>query len=134
MGELLIPIETERRQTSRSRLRSLSPLPRRMRATISPLVFLLALASLLLHFVGSDRYGFFRDELYYIACGNHLALGYVDQPPLIGLIARLSSLALGTTLSAFRFFPALAGACLVLLTGGMTRELGGGVSPKRLRV
>jgi len=126
MGELLIPIETERRQTSRSRLRSLSPLPRRMRATISPLVFLLALASLLLHFVGSDRYGFFRDELYYIACGNHLALGYVDQPPLIGLIARLSSLALGTTLSAFRFFPALAGACLVLLTGGMTRELGGG--------
>jgi len=88
-------------------LRSLSPLPRRMRATISPLVFLLALASLLLHFVGSDRYGFFRDELYYIACGNHLALGYVDQPPLIGLIARLSSLALGTTYLRFAFSPRL---------------------------
>ena len=126
MRLLLIPIETEEVETrktgSRPPARLLGPVPR----PISPLVFFLALAGLLLHFAGSGRYGFFRDELYYIACGNHLAFGYVDHPPLIAIIARLSSLALGNALSAFRFFPALAGACLVLLTGLLTRELGGG--------
>jgi hypothetical protein len=93
---------------------------------ISRLIFVSAAACLLLHLAGSGRYGFFRDELYYIACGNHLATGYVDQPPLVALIARLSSLAFGNTLSGFRFFPGLVGACLVAMTGWMTRELGGG--------
>ena len=95
-------------------------------SSISPFLVFLALAGLLLHVAGSGRYGFFRDELYYIACGDHLAWGYVDQPPLIAVIARLSGFLLGTSLSDYRFFPALAGACLVLLTGGMAHELGGG--------
>jgi hypothetical protein len=86
----------------------------------------LAAIALLLHFAGSGRYGFFRDELYYIACGDHLAWGYIDQPPLIAVVARLSRLLLGASLSDFRFFPALAGACLILAAGWMTRELGGG--------
>ena len=96
------------------------------RTPISGLVFILAIVALVLHFVGRNHYGFFRDELYYIACGNHLAFGYVDQPPLIAVIARVSSLLLGTSLSAFRFFPALASACLVVLSGWMTHELDGG--------
>ncbi|HYM11812.1 MAG TPA: glycosyltransferase family 39 protein [Bryobacterales bacterium] len=91
----------------------------------SRILICLAAADVLLHFAGSGRYGFFRDELYYIACGQHLAWGYVDQPPLIAVIARLSAFLLGNSLLAFRFFPALAGACLVLLTGRMTRDLGG---------
>jgi MFS family permease len=126
MRKLLIPIETEKVETREADLLPPTGLPRPMPPPTSRIIFFLALADLLLHFVGSDRYGFFRDELYYIACGNHLAFGYVDQPPLIALVARLSSLALGTTLSDFRFLPALAGACLVLLTGWTTRELGGG--------
>lgn len=96
------------------------------RTPISGVVFLLAIVALVLHFIGRNQYGFFRDELYYIACGNHLAFGYVDQPPLIAVIARLSLLLLGTSLSAFRFFPSLASGCLVLLSGWMARELGGG--------
>ena len=126
MRKLLIPIETEKVETRQADLLPPTTSPPPILPPISRLVFYLALADLLLHFVGSHRYGFFRDELYYIACGDHLAFGYVDQPPLIALIARLSSLALGTSLSGFRFFPAVAGACLVLLTGWMTRELGGG--------
>ena len=126
MNPLLIPIETEEVETRKKGSCLPARVPGPMPRPISLVVLFLALASLLLHFIGSGRYGFFRDELYYIACGNHLAFGYVDQPPLIALIARLSSLALGNTLPAFRFFPALAGACLVLLTGLLTRELGGG--------
>lgn len=93
---------------------------------ISRLLLLFAACSLLLHFLGWERYGFFRDELYYIACGNHLAFGYVDQPPLVAVIARLSSLVFGNTISGFRFFPAIASAGLILLTGWLTRELDGG--------
>ncbi len=89
-------------------------------------VFYLAGIALLLHFLTSGRYGYFRDELYYIACGRHLAWGYVDQPPLIAVIARLSQTLLGNSLFAIRFFPALAGAAAVFLAGWIARELGGG--------
>lgn len=86
----------------------------------------LGLADLLVHLAGSGRYGFFRDELYYIACGDHLAAGYVDQPPLIALIARCSGLILGTSLVAYRILPAIASGVVVIGTGLLARELGGG--------
>jgi hypothetical protein len=86
----------------------------------------LTATKLLLHLVFSGRYGYFRDELYYIACAEHLAWGYVDQPPLIALMARLARSLLGDSLPALRFFPALAGACVLFLAGRMARELGGG--------
>jgi hypothetical protein len=34
-------------------------------------------------------YGYFRDKFYYIACGRHLAWGYVDHGPIVALQARL---------------------------------------------
>jgi len=49
--------------------------------------FVLAAATLLLHLIVNNRYGVFSDELYFIVCGQHPALGYVDQPALIPLIA-----------------------------------------------
>jgi len=82
--------------------------------------------ALLVHLLTNGRYGYFRDELYYIACGRHLAFGYVDQPPLSILLLRLSQLLLGDSLFAIRFLPALAGAGIVALTGVIARELGGG--------
>jgi len=86
----------------------------------------LALAGLLIHLLTNGRYGFFRDELYFLACGEHLDWGYVDHAPLIALVARLSRTFFGDSLHAIRFFPALAAALNVFLTGLIARELGGG--------
>jgi Dolichyl-phosphate-mannose-protein mannosyltransferase len=98
------------------------------RALVSDTALLVYLA--LLDFVGhmlfAGNYGYFRDELYYMADGRHLAFGYVDQPPLIGWLAALVHVVLGDSLFALHILPALLGACLVFVTGCMARELGGG--------
>src|SRR6266851_8115619 len=88
-------------------------------------VLLLALANFLLHLYFNDRYGYFRDELNYMACGDHLAWGYVDHPPLIPFLIKLCRLVLGDSLRSVRFIPALATSAAVILTAMMARELGG---------
>jgi len=74
----------------------------------------------------SARYGYVRDELYFLAAGHHPAFGYVDQPPLTPLIARLSAVLSGNTLVGLRVVPALGLAALVVLTAAMSRLLGAG--------
>src|SRR5260370_29834262 len=86
----------------------------------------LAALKLFIQVYTSRQYGYFVDELYYLACGQHLAWGYVDQPPLIALVAKTARWLGGDSLLAIRFPSALAGAGLVFLTGLMARELGGG--------
>jgi hypothetical protein len=81
--------------------------------------------TLLIHFLTNSGYGYFRDELYYIACGKHLAFGYVDQPPLSILLVRLSNALFGDAPFALRLLPAIAGSLTVALTGAIARELGG---------
>jgi len=87
--------------------------------------WLLAAAAVLLQMLTNGRYGYFRDELYFLACGDHLAWGYVDFAPLVALLARISRFALGDSLHAIRFLPALAQGVQVLITGLIARELGG---------
>jgi hypothetical protein len=89
-------------------------------------LLILGLFTLLFHFAVNGQYGFFRDELYYIACGEHLSFGYVDHPPMIALIAAVSRSLLGESLFAFRFLPAVVAAVLVVLAGLMARQMGGG--------
>lgn len=89
------------------------------------IVLYIALAKLILHLLTASRYGYFRDELYFLACSEHLDWGYVDQPPMIALAAWVARTFLGESLVAIRFLPALAGFGLVLLTGAITRELSG---------
>jgi 4-amino-4-deoxy-L-arabinose transferase-like glycosyltransferase len=90
---------------------------------------MLALAYFLLEwipgFIGS--YGYFVDELYYLACSKHLAFGYVDHPPLSILLLGGVRLAIGGALPALRLVPAAAGAATVMMTGLMARSLGAGV-------
>src|SRR5512135_1866939 len=90
------------------------------------IVAAIAGAKLLLHLATASAYGYFGDELYFMACGEHLDWGYVDQPPLVGLVAWLVRHTLGSSLLAIRSVSAVAGAALVLLTGLLARELGGG--------
>src|SRR5437899_11606466 len=88
-------------------------------------VFLLALANFLLHLYFNNRYGYFRDEFDYLACGDHLAWGYVDQPPLVPLLIKISRLVLGDSLRSLRIVPALATWAAVILTAMLARHLGG---------
>ena len=84
------------------------------------------LATFVLHIARAGDYGYQRDELYFISCAQHLAWGYVDQPPLIALIAKIA-LWFGSSLYGIRLLPALAAAATVLVTGRLTRRLGGGL-------
>ncbi len=89
-------------------------------------VALISAAGLLLHLLTATRYGIFRDEMYYFACSEHLAWGYVDQPPLIALLIWLIRHTIGDSLFALRLPPAIAAAALIWLTAALAREMGGG--------
>ena len=70
-------------------------------------------------------YGYFIDELYYLACAKRLAFGYVDHPPLVAVMARLSTALFGESARGLRVLPALCGAATVVLTGELARTLRG---------
>lgn len=84
-----------------------------------------AACKFLLHVLLAQRYGFHRDELYYLVCGRALEWGYVDHPPFTPLLARALEELCGSSLFALRTAVALAGAALVFLAGALARELGG---------
>ncbi|MDQ1301667.1 MAG: hypothetical protein QG637_1589 [Chloroflexota bacterium] len=86
----------------------------------------LAVAKLLLHLLAIDQYGYFRDELYYLASTEHLGWGYVDHPPLSIAILTLVRGLFGDSLLALRSVPVMAGVATVFVTGLIARELGGG--------
>ena len=73
----------------------------------------------------AGRYGYHRDELYFLEAGDHLAWGYPDQPPVVPLIARLMSVVAEGSLVALRTPSALATGGLVVLSALVARELGG---------
>src|SRR5207253_10578478 len=101
------------------------PAASRKYLTESALIAFFSAVALLVHLLTNGRYGYFRGELYYIACARHLDFGYIDQPPLSILLLRLSEAFLGDSLFAVRLLPAAAGAVTVSLTGVIARELGG---------
>jgi Dolichyl-phosphate-mannose-protein mannosyltransferase len=90
------------------------------------LLLYLALIKVLIHFCTNGNYGYFRDELYYIACSDHLAWGYVDHPPASIFLLAITRKLLGDSIFAIRLPVVLAGAACVVLTGLMARQLGGG--------
>jgi hypothetical protein len=89
------------------------------------IAWVLAAIAVALQMATNGRYGYFRDELYYIATGNHLAWGYVDFAPLAALLMHVSRALFGDSLHAIRLLPALAQGAEIVLTGLIARELGG---------
>jgi hypothetical protein len=85
----------------------------------------IAVAAFLAHAATSWRYGYFRDELYFIACSKHLAWGYVDQPPLVAFAAWLSS-PFGYNIVALRILPVICAALTVWLAARIAAQLEGG--------
>ena len=96
-------------------------------STDTTILLSLAFCKLLLHiFVNlTGRYGIFRDEFYYLACADHLAWGYVDQPPLSIAILSVWTFFFGDSLFSIRLLPAIFGAITVFLTGKIVWEFGG---------
>jgi 4-amino-4-deoxy-L-arabinose transferase-like glycosyltransferase len=74
----------------------------------------------------SARYGFDRDELYFLDCARHLQASYVDQPALGPLLAWVSLKLFGVSLPGLRLWPALAAGATVVVAGLTAREFGGG--------
>jgi hypothetical protein len=89
-------------------------------------IALIAVAAFGVEMAVSARYGYARDELYFLAAGYHPAFGYVDQPWLTPLLARISAAAAGNTLVGLRVLPAVGLAALVVATAAMSRRLGAG--------
>jgi len=88
-------------------------------------IWAIALAKLLLHVYFNNRYGYFRDEFNYMACGNHLAWGFVDQPPLVPFLIHVCRAVFGDSLRSIRLIPALASSLLVVQTALLARAFGG---------
>lgn len=88
-------------------------------------VLVLAAVSFVGHMLVAGRYGYFRDELYFLIAGQRLAPGYVDFPPMIALLAALMHVVAHDGLVAIHVIPALASSLLVVVSGLMARTLGG---------
>jgi hypothetical protein len=90
------------------------------------LLALLAGIKVAVHLLTATGYGYFVDELYYLAMQSHLDFGYVDVPPAVPALMAVSNALLGTSLFALHVFPAIAGALTLIVVGLTARELGGG--------
>lgn len=100
--------------------------PPRRAAVAWPAIGAVALAVTGVLTAFSGRYGYHRDELYFLRAGHQLAFGYVDQGPLTPLLARVASTLFGDSLVGLRLASSLTAGLVVLITGLLAAEFGGG--------
>jgi 4-amino-4-deoxy-L-arabinose transferase-like glycosyltransferase len=94
--------------------------------SVPALAWLIGAAFVAVELAVSGRYGYLQDELYFIEAGRHLALGYVDQPPLAPLLTRMVTDLVGISPTAIRVIPALAGGAIVVLAARLAALFGAG--------
>ena len=90
-----------------------------------PIIAILAVIKLCIHLVGNRNYGFHRDELLHLSVSEHLAFGYMEFPPFIAWVGKLSYLTFGYSLSGMRIFATIAGILILVLCCLMAKEFGG---------
>jgi 4-amino-4-deoxy-L-arabinose transferase-like glycosyltransferase len=107
---------------------SIPPVSREYRSPLlsdTALIIYIALATVLIHLILGNRYGWHRDELATLE-DAHLAWGFPAYPPVTPFFGRISLELFGTSVRGFRFFAGIAQAITVVLAGLMAREMGGG--------
>lgn len=90
-----------------------------------PLILFFCFVKLAIHLAGNPHYGFHRDELLHLSAGFHPAWGYMEFPPFIAFVARLSVWLFDVSLWGMRLFPTLAGLVILILCCAMAVEMGG---------
>ena len=90
-----------------------------------PLILTLSAVKLITHCFGNCNYGFHRDELLHLSVSEHLDWGYMEFPPFIALIGKISYWLFDYSLLGVRLFPTLAGVCILILCCLIAKELGG---------
>ena len=90
-----------------------------------PILFTLSLIKLIIHCIANSNYGFHRDELLHLSVSEHLDWGYMEFPPFISWVGKLSYIFFDYSLWGTRLFPTLAGVMILVLCCLMAKELGG---------
>ncbi|MFN2280081.1 MAG: glycosyltransferase family 39 protein, partial [Candidatus Promineifilaceae bacterium] len=96
------------------------------RVSDNMLLLLIGAAVVIFHILTNGQYGFHRDELDILLNARQLDWGYVAYPPFTPFIARIGLTLFGSSLVGLRLFPALAQGIVVILSGLMARDFGGG--------
>ncbi len=116
MAELSVPAGPSNHTLNNVSTRTTSLLP----------VFCIAAAAALVHILTNGRYGFHRDELQFLSDARHLNWGYVSYPPLTPFIERIGLSLFGLSLIGLRMFSVIGQAAVIVVSGLMARDLGGG--------
>ena len=88
-------------------------------------ILIFVVAKICLNLFAIPHFGFHRDEFLHLVLADHLAWGYKEVPPFIALLAKLSDIVFGTSVSAARIFPTIAAGLIIFFTGLITLEVGG---------
>ncbi len=89
-----------------------------------PIIFVLALIKFSIHAIANSNYGFHRDELLHLSVSEHLDWGYMEFPPFIAFIGKVSYVLFDYSLWGTRLFPTLAGIAILVLCCLIAKELG----------
>ena len=95
------------------------------RSTYTGFILIFVAIKVVLNLLAMPHFGFQRDELLHLALGDHLAWGYKEVPPVIAVIARISSTLFGGSVFATRIFSTVFAGLIIWFTGSITVELGG---------
>jgi len=93
--------------------------------SITP-VLIIAVLFGMAHMATNGQYGFHRDELQFLSDAQHLDWGFVPYPPLTPALEHLGFKMFGLSLVGLRLFSVLAQTLVILVSGLMARDLGGG--------